>query len=75
MIARYSRKEMAALFEDEARYRSWLEVELAVAQAMERRGEIPRGVTARVRERARIDSARIDELEKTLRHDVIDFLT
>ena len=75
MIARYSRKDMAALFEDEARYRNWLEVELAVAQAMERRGEIPRGVTARIRERARIDTGRIDELEKTLRHDVIAFLT
>jgi len=75
VIARYSRKEMAALFEDEARYRTWLEVELAVAQAMERRGEIPRGVTARIRERARIDAVRIDELELTLRHDVIAFLT
>ena len=75
MIARYSRKEMAALFGDEERYRTWLEVELAVAQAMERRGEIPRGVTARLRERARVDAARIDELEGTLRHDVIAFLT
>ena len=75
MIARYSRKEMAALFEDEARYRTWLEVELAVAQEMERRGEIPRGVTARVRDKARVDPKRIDELEATLRHDVIAFLT
>ncbi len=75
MIARYSRKEMAALFADEERYRTWLEVELAVAKAMERRGEIPRGVTARLREHARIDAARIDELEETLRHDVIAFLT
>src|SRR6185295_16414211 len=75
MIARYSRKEMAAIFDDAERYRTWLEVELAVAQAMERRGEIPRGVTARIRERVRIDAARIDELEATLRHDVIAFLT
>jgi adenylosuccinate lyase len=75
LIARYSRKEMAALFEDGARYRTWLEVELAVAQAMERRGDIPRGVVARIRDRARIDAARIDELEATLRHDVIAFLT
>ncbi len=75
MIPRYSRKEMAAVFEDGARYRTWLEVELAVAQEMERRGEIPSGVTQRIRERARIDIARIDELEETLRHDVIAFLT
>jgi len=75
MIPRYSRKEMAALFEDGARYRTWLEVELAVAQEMERRGEIPSGITHRLRERARIDIARIEELEETLRHDVIAFLT
>ncbi len=75
MISRYSRKQMAGLFEDEARYRTWLEVELAVAQAMERRGDLPRGVTARIHERARIDVERIDELEATLRHDVIAFLT
>ena len=75
MIPRYSRKEMASLFEDESRYRTWLEVELAVAREMERRGEIPAGVSARVREKARVDSGRIDELEATLRHDVIAFLT
>ncbi len=75
MIARYSRKEMAALFTDEARYATWLDVELAVAAAMERRGEVPTGVAARVRAAARIDPARIDALEATLRHDVIAFLT
>ena len=75
MIERYSRKEMAALFEDRARFQVWLEVELAVTQAMERRGDVPRGVTARVREGAKVDPKRIDELEATLRHDVIAFLT
>ncbi|HEY2924245.1 MAG TPA: adenylosuccinate lyase [Candidatus Eisenbacteria bacterium] len=75
MIARYSRPEMSALFEDAARYRTWLEVELAVCAAMERRGEVPAGVTARIRSRATIDPARVEELEKTVRHDVIAFLT
>ncbi len=75
MIARYSRREMAALFTDEARYATWLDVELAVAAVMERRGEVPAGVAARVRAAARIDPARIDALEATLRHDVIAFLT
>ena len=75
MIPRYSRPAMAALFEDAARYRAWLNVELAVAEAMERRGDVPAGAAARVRAAARIDSARIDELEATLRHDVIAFLT
>jgi len=75
MIERYRRSEMAALFADAERFRVWLEVELAVTQAMERRGDVPRGVTARIRERALVDPARIDELEATLRHDVIAFLT
>ena len=75
MIERYRREGMSALFEDDARFRVWLEVELAVTQAMERRGDVPRGVTARIRERAVVDPRRIDELEATLRHDVIAFLT
>ena len=66
---------MAALFDDPARYLVWLEVELAVSGAMERRGDVPAGTSARLRASARIDPARIDELEATLRHDVIAFLT
>ncbi len=75
MIQRYSRPEMAALFQDEARYAVWLEVELAVCAAMERRGEVPSGVATRVRAKAAVDPRRVDELEATLRHDVIAFLT
>ena len=75
MIARYSRPEMAALFEDAARYQTWLQVELQVCAAMERRGEVPAGVAARVRSKAKVDPRRVDELEATLRHDVIAFLT
>jgi len=75
MIPRYSRPQMRALFQDEARYQTWLEVELMVCAAMERRGEVPSGVAARVRARAKVDPRRVDELEATLRHDVIAFLT
>jgi adenylosuccinate lyase len=75
VIPRYSRPEMEALFEDAARYRTWLEVELAVAAAMERTGEVPAGVAGRVRSRAKVDPKHVDELESTLRHDVIAFLT
>ena len=75
MIPRYSRPEMAALFDDAARYRTWLEVELAVSAAMERTGEVPAGVTARARSRAKVDPKRVDDLEATLRHDVIAFLS
>src|SRR6185503_15553497 len=76
MIERYSRPEMAVLFEDPARYRTWLEVELAVCAAMERTGEVPAGVAARIRSKAaKLDPKRIDEIEATVRHDVIAFLT
>jgi adenylosuccinate lyase len=75
VIARYSRPAMAALFDDGARFAIWLEVELAVTAALEKRGEAPAGVAARMRAAARVDVARIDELEATLRHDVIAFLT
>ena len=60
MIPRYSRPEMAALFEDEVRYRTWLEVEVAVCAAMERTGEVPAGTAARVRSKAKIDARRVD---------------
>jgi adenylosuccinate lyase len=75
VIARYSRPAMAGLFDDRARYATWLDVELAVTRALERRGEAPAGAAARIAAVARIDPARIDELEATLRHDVIAFLT
>jgi adenylosuccinate lyase len=66
---------MTALFSDETRYRTWLDVEIAVTEAMEAAGDVPRGVTARLRGAARIDALRVDQLEATLRHDVIAFLT
>src|SRR5438093_12377941 len=75
MIPRYSRKEMAALFDDGARYRTWLDVELAVCDAMERRGEVPAGTSARSRSKVKIDPALIEEPEETIRDDVIAFLT
>jgi len=75
VIPRYSRKEMAAIFEDAARYQTWLAVELAACEAMERRGDVPVGAAARIRAKAKIDPRRIDELEVGLRHDVIAFLT
>jgi adenylosuccinate lyase len=75
MIARYRRPEMGAIFEESARFRIWLDVEIAATAALEKRGEVPAGVAARIRAAARIDVPRIGELEATLRHDVIAFLT
>jgi adenylosuccinate lyase len=75
MIPRYSRPEMARIWEPENRYRIWMEIETLAAEAMEEMGTIPRGVAAAVRARGGFDVARIDEIERETRHDVIAFLT
>jgi adenylosuccinate lyase len=75
VIPRYTRPEMAALWGDEAKYARWLRVELAVCAAWARRGVIPAEAAARIRARARVDAARIAEIEARVRHDVIAFLT
>jgi adenylosuccinate lyase len=75
MIARYSRPEMARLWSQEAKYDAWLKVELAVCEVYAKRGVIPADALARIKAGARVDAARIDEIEAKTRHDVIAFLT
>lgn len=75
MIARYSRPEMADVWSDAAKYRTWLEVETAVVEALEAFGTAPRGSAEAIRTKATVDAVRIDELETVLKHDVIAFLT
>jgi len=75
VISRYSRREMAAIWSDENRYATWLEIELAVCEALTRRGEIPEASFTTISEKAGFDVARIAEIEETVKHDVIAFLT
>ena len=75
MIARYTLAEMGALWTDEHRLATWLEVEIAAVAAMEEVERAPRGTAATIRERARFDSERIREIEDVVHHDVIAFLT
>jgi adenylosuccinate lyase len=75
MIERYTRPAMGALWTEEAKLDRWLEVELALLEVLEARGEIPAGTAAQVRAKATVDPRRIEELEATLGHDVIAFLT
>ncbi len=75
MIERYSRPEMSRIWELENKYAKWLEVELLACEAHAARGRIPGDALKRIREKAAFDVARIDEIEKTVKHDVIAFLT
>ena len=75
MIARYARARMAALFTDEARLGTWLEVELAACEACEAAGRVPSGTAKRVRDRVRLDAARALAIEAEVHHDVIAFLS
>jgi adenylosuccinate lyase len=73
MIARYTRPQMGAIWTDQGRLERWLEVELAGTDVLAERGVVPREAAARIRERARVDAARVLEIESRVRHDVIAF--
>ena len=75
MIPRYSRKEMAALWAPETRFRIWFEIEAHACDAQAALGLIPQSAAAAVWERGAFEVARIDEIERETRHDVIAFLT
>ncbi|MGH9692023.1 MAG: adenylosuccinate lyase [Candidatus Acidiferrales bacterium] len=73
MIARYTRAEMGRVWSEENKFQKWLEVELAATETLAEAGIVPRGAAAKLRERARADVARINEIEARVRHDVIAF--
>ena len=75
MIKRYSRKELTDIWSEENKYKIWLDVEIAAAQAMEKLNQIPKGVSSIVRKKARINVKRIHQIESQVKHDVIAFLT
>ena len=75
MIARYTRPEMAALWSDEEKYRTWLRVELAATEALAARGIVPAADLATIRAKAAFDVGRIEAIEAEVKHDVIAFLT
>ncbi|MBL8136485.1 MAG: adenylosuccinate lyase [Acidobacteria bacterium] len=75
MIRRYTNPEMGRIWTEERRYDTWLAVELAAADAMAAVGIVPADAARELREKARFDIARIEEIEKTTQHDVIAFTT
>ncbi len=75
MITRYSRKELTSIWSEENKYKIWLEVEVAAAEAMEKLGQIPKGVSQAVKKRGEIKVNKIHQIESRVKHDVIAFLT
>ncbi|TVP93190.1 lyase family protein, partial [Alkalibacterium sp.] len=73
MIERYTRPEMKELWSEENRYKSWLEVEILADEAWAELGEIPKEDVQKIREKASFDIARILEIEKQTKHDVVAF--
>jgi len=75
LIERYTLPEIGAVWTEEAKFRSWLEVELAVCRARARLGEIPAGEVEELAEKAGFSVGRIEEIERETNHDVIAFVS
>lgn len=75
MIPRYSHPEIYAIWQDENKYKIWFEIEAYACEAMGELGIIPKSVAKNIRSKGSFNVKRIDEIEKTTKHDVIAFLT
>jgi len=75
LIPRYTLPEMGALWEPEYKFNTWLKIEILVCEALAHRREIPASAVSEIKKKAKFDIARIDEIEKEVKHDVIAFLT
>lgn len=75
MIERYTLPEMGNIWSEENKFSVWLKVELLACEAQNRLGIIPDEALQEIKTRARFDVARIQEIEKVVKHDVIAFLT
>lgn len=75
MISRYTTPEIGALWTDQHKFETWLQVELAVAEVQAQMGIIPRSAFTKLRANAKFSVKRIDKIEAEIKHDVIAFLT
>lgn len=75
MIPRYSRDKMSSVWSPENRYQKWLDIEILACEAMAAKGDIPADALKNIKANAGFDVARIDEIERETKHDVIAFLT
>lgn len=75
MIDRYTRPEMGGIWTEENKYRMWLQVEATASETLAEFGIVPADAARAIRERGRVNVARIHEIEAEVRHDVIAFTT
>jgi len=75
MIPRYARPEMESIWTDDNKFKIMLEVEILASEAMSKLGVVPKAAIDKVKKKAKINKDRINEIEKTVKHDVIAFLT
>jgi adenylosuccinate lyase len=75
MISRYTLPEMAAVWSERNKFQKWLDIEILAVEARAERGEVPSEALAEIKSKAAFDPARILEIEETVNHDVIAFLT
>ena len=75
MIPRYSRKEAAAIWSDENKFRIWLDVEILACEAQCKLGNVPKKSLSVIKRKAKFNTARVLKIEETVKHDVIAFLT
>jgi adenylosuccinate lyase len=75
MISRYTLPEMAAIWSEQGKFQKWLEVEILAVEARAERGEVPREALEEIKKKAAFDPVRVLEIEETVNHDVIAFLT
>src|SRR6476646_2439405 len=75
MIARYTRPQMGAIWQDENKFRQWLEVEVAASEALASLGIVPAEAARALRAHAGFDVTRIHAIEREVKHDVIAFTT
>lgn len=75
MIARYSRPQMAALWTDEAQFRTWLDVEVLACEGWAKLGKIPADALKTIREKADFNTERVLEIERETKHDIAAFVS
>jgi adenylosuccinate lyase len=73
LISRYTRPEMGRIWSEANKFQKWLDVELAATETLAEAGIVPADAAKKLRERAKVDVARINEIEAKVRHDVIAF--